>query len=64
VVSSHDRRQADYVKKPAIQFILIAALQRKAEVHRSGEAANFAAIYQFRIGLRHCGIMADIADWR
>jgi hypothetical protein len=43
---------------------LIAALRRKIEVPRSGEAANFGAIYQFRIGLRHCGMMADIADWR
>jgi hypothetical protein len=42
---------------------LISALQRKTAVPRSGEAANFAAIYQFRIGLRHCGMMADIADW-
>ena len=50
-------------KKPVIQFILIAALQRKTEVHRSGEAANFTVIYQFRIGLRHCGMMTDIADW-
>jgi hypothetical protein len=43
---------------------LISALQRKTAVPRSGEAANFAAIYQLRIGLRHCGMMADIADWR
>jgi len=64
VVSGHVRRQADCVKKPAIQFILIAALQRKPGLHRSGEAAKLAAIYQFRIGLRHCGMMADIADWR
>jgi hypothetical protein len=64
VVSSHVRCQADYVKKPVIQFILIAALQRKAQVPRSEEAANFTVIYQFRIGLRHCGMMADIADWR
>jgi len=64
VVSSHVRRQADDVKKPVIQFILIAALQRKTGLHRSVEAANFAAIYQFRIDLQHCGMMADIADWR
>jgi hypothetical protein len=42
---------------------LIVALQRKTSLHRSGEAANFTAIYQFRIGLRHCGMVADIADW-
>jgi hypothetical protein len=63
VVSGHVRRQADCVKKPVIQFILIVALQRKTGVPRSGEAANFTAIYQFRIGLQHCGMMADIADW-
>jgi len=63
VASGHARRQADCLKIPAIQFILIAALQRKTGLHRSGEAANFAAIYQFRIGLRHCGMMTDIADW-
>jgi len=43
---------------------LIAALQRKTGVPRSGEAANFTAIYQFRLDLRHYGMMADIADWR
>jgi AraC-like DNA-binding protein len=43
---------------------LIAALQRKTGVPRSGEAANFTAIYQFRLGLQHYGMMADIADWR
>jgi hypothetical protein len=42
---------------------LIAALRRKSGLHRSGEAANFAAIYLFRIGLRHYGMIADIADW-
>jgi hypothetical protein len=46
-----------------IQLILIAALRRKTRVLRSGEAANSTAIYQFRIGLQHCGMMADIADW-
>jgi hypothetical protein len=53
-------RQAETV----IQLILIAALRRKTRVLRSGEAANSTAIYQFRIGLQHCGMMADIADWR
>jgi AraC-like DNA-binding protein len=51
------------VSKPAIQLILIAALQQETGVTRSGEAANLAAIYQFPIGLRHCGMMLDIADW-
>jgi hypothetical protein len=60
VASGHLSHPAETV----IQFILIAALRRKTGVPRSGEAANFAAIYQFRIGLRHCGMMADIADWR
>jgi hypothetical protein len=59
VASGDLNRQAETV----IQFILIAALRRKTGVPRSGEAANFAAIYQFRIGLQHCGMMADIADW-
>jgi hypothetical protein len=44
-------RQVDRIKRLAIQFILISALQRKTGVPRSGEAANFAAIYQFRSGL-------------
>jgi len=43
---------------------LIAALQRKIGIPRSVDAANSTAIYQFSIGLRHCGMMADIADWR
>ena len=60
MTSGHLNRQAETV----IQFILIAALQRKTGVPRSGEAANFTAIYQFRLGLRHYGMMADIADWR
>jgi hypothetical protein len=47
----HVRRQVDRIKRLAIQFILISALQRKTGVPRSGEAANFAAIYQFRSGL-------------
>jgi hypothetical protein len=51
VTSGHLNRQAETV----IQFILIAALQRKTGVPRSGEAANFTAIYQFRLG---CGIAA------
>jgi hypothetical protein len=44
-------RQVDRIKRLAIQFILISALQRKTGVPRSGEAPNFAAIYQFRSGL-------------
>ncbi|HXL31744.1 MAG TPA: hypothetical protein VN968_20975 [Bradyrhizobium sp.] len=60
MASGHLSRQAETV----IQLILIAALQRKTGLHRSGEAANFTAIYQFGIGLRHYGMLADIADWR
>jgi hypothetical protein len=55
VVSGQVRRQADCVKKPVIQFILIAALQRKTGLHRSVEAANFTVIYQFASA---CGIAA------
>jgi hypothetical protein len=50
MASATSAQHADCIKTP-IQFILNAALQRKAGVLRSGEAANSAAIYQFRIGL-------------
>jgi hypothetical protein len=62
VASGHVCRAGRSHQKPVIQLILIAAPQQKTQVLRLEEAANSAAIYQFRNRLEITEILADIAE--